>query len=204
MRSKAIFVLLVLVCICPFAIASEEAVEGQEQALSPFSGNVIDSLLTVISFVLLLTVLWKLAWKPMLAGLNARQDHIEMQISDAEKLKKQAQKTLNDYTAKIDNIEHDGKRIIDTHTKKAEKECKELIAKAQKDISVIKLKAEADLERQRSEAHAELWVQAGQIVLKLGEDVLSKTLDDEDNQRLIEQAIERLSNEENKNKESGK
>ena len=65
----------------------------------------------------------------------------------------------------------------------------------------MKIKAEADLERQRNEAQAQLWVQAGEIVLKLGQDVLGKTVDDNDNQRLIDQAIKRLSKEESINKE---
>ena len=200
MQSKRFCVLLAMLCMSLPAFGSETVPE--ENPPGPFSGGFADSVWTVIAFVILLLALWKLAWKPMLAGLNARQEHIEKQISDAEDTKKNADKVLTDYNAKLDDVEHEGKRIIAEHVKKAENQGKEKITKADNKIEAMKLKAETDLERQRSEAQAQLWVQAGQIILKLGQDVLGKTIDEADNQKLIDQAVERLSQEEIKNKDS--
>ena len=197
MQSKIFCILLLMLCICS-VVRGSEAISEEHEA-GPFSGALADSVWTVIAFVVLLIALWKLAWKPMLAGLNARQEYIEKQISDAEDTKKDANKILADYNAKLANVEFDGKKIIAEHVKRAEKESKEIIAKARDEIESMKFKAETDLERQRNEAQAQLWVQAGEIVLKLGQDVLGKTIDDNDNQRLIDQAVERLSREENKN-----
>jgi len=194
MQGKIFCVLLLMLCLCSSAPGSEAV--AQEHEAGPFSGALADSIWTVIAFVVLLAALWKLAWKPMLAGLNARQEYIEKQISDAEDTKKDANKILADYNAKLADVEYDGKKIIAEHVKRAEKESKEIIAKARNDIESMKLKAETDLERQRNEAQAQLWVQAGEIVLKLGQDVLGKTVDDNDNQKLIDQAIKRLSYEE--------
>ena len=200
MQSKKFCVLLVMLCMCLPAFGSETVPEGNPPG--PFSGDFADSVWTVIAFVVLLLVLWKLVWKPMLAGLNARQEHIEKQISDAEETKKNASKVLTNYNAKLDDVGHEGEKIIAEYVKKAENQGRELIAKAGSEIEAMKLKAETGLERQRSEAQAQLWVHAGEIILKLGQDVLGKTIDEADNQKLIDQAVKRLSQEEIKNKDS--
>ena len=200
MQSKKFCVLLVMLYMSLPAFGSE-AVPG-ENPPGPFSGAFADSVWTVIAFVVLLLALWKLAWKPMLAGLNARQEHIEKQISDAEETKKNASRVLSDYNAKLDDVENEGKKIIAEYVKKAENQGREVIAKAGSEIEAMKLKAETNLERQRSEAQAQLWVQAGEIILKLGQDVLGKTIDEADNQKLIDQAVKRLSQEETKNKDT--
>ena len=199
MQSKRFCVLLVMLCISLPAFGSEAV--GEENPPGPFSGAFADSVWTVIAFVVLLLALWKFVWKPMLVGLNARQEHIEKQISDAEETKKNAAKVLADYNAKLDDVEHEGKKIIAEHVKKAENQGREIIAKAGNEIEAMKLKAETNLERQRSEAQAQLWVQAGEIILKLGQDVLGKTIDEADNQKLIDQALKRLSQEEIKNRD---
>lgn len=199
MQSKKFCVLLVMLCVSLPAFGSESVPEGNPPG--PFSGGLADSVWTVIAFVVLLLALWKLVWKPMLAGLNTRQEHIEKQISDAEETKKNASKVLTDYNAKLDDVGHEGKKIIAEYVKKAENQGREIIAKAGSEIEAMKLKAETGLERQRNEAQAQLWVHAGEIILKLGQDVLGKTIDEADNQKLIDQAVKRLSQEEIKNKD---
>ncbi len=199
MQSKKFCILLAILCIFSPALGSETV--GEENPPGPFSGGIADSVWTVIAFVVLLVVLWKLAWKPMLAGLNARQEHIEKQISDAEETKKNASKVFADYNSKLEDFEQEGKKIIAEYVKKAENQGRELIAKAGSEIEAMKLKAETNLERQQSEAQSQLWVQAGEIILKLGQDVLGKTIDEADNQKLIDQAVKRLSQEEIKNKD---
>ncbi|MHC5118774.1 MAG: hypothetical protein ACYSOH_01980, partial [Planctomycetota bacterium] len=62
----------------------------------------------------------------------------------------------------------------------------------QHELEQKKVRAEADLQRERIEAEDQLWDQAGDIVSKLGKEVFGKALDDDDNQKLIAEAIARL------------
>jgi len=140
----------------------------------------------------LLGVLWKFAWKPLLAGLTGRQEYIERQISDAEKTRAEAKKVLEEYGAKLADAERQGRDIIAARIRDAEKQAQEVQLKIQQEIEQRKARAEADLDRERIEAEEKLWVQAGEIIRRLGQDVFGKALDDEDNQRLIRQAIDRL------------
>jgi len=196
MQGKSFCILLVMLCVGAAAFGADAQAQGRE--LSPFSGTFADALWTIIAFVVLLVVLWKWAWKPILAALNARQEHIEKQISDAEQTRKEADHVLAEYRTKLENADSEGKGIIASHVNRAEQEAKEIIAGAKEKTESIKLKAEADIERARNEARAELFDQAGEMVLRLGQEILGRAISDEDNQRFIGEAVARLKQEEGK------
>ncbi|MBN2511917.1 MAG: F0F1 ATP synthase subunit B [Sedimentisphaerales bacterium] len=173
------------------AAAPAEA-EGHEQAPSVFTGDWAESAWTLAWFALLLLVLWKLAWKPLLKSLSDRQNHIQKEIDDAEKSRKQAQQVLDDYRSKLADAERQGREIINQRVKQAQSEAKDVESQSRKQIEQMKIRFESDLEREKGDAQEQLWTQAGDIIQTIGQEVFGKALNDEDNKRLISQAIERL------------
>ncbi len=186
-----------MLCVGAGAFGAEAQTEVGE--LSPFSGGFGDALWTIIAFVVLLVVLRKLAWKPILAALNARQEHIEKQITDADEIREEAECVLAQYRKKLEDADSEGKGIIASHVNKAQQEAKEIVGGAKEQTEAMKLKAEADIERARKTARAELFGQAGELVLRLGQEILGRAVNDEDNQRFTGEAVARL-----KQEESGK
>jgi len=77
-----------MLCVGAAAFGADAQAEAAGE-LSPFSGGFGDALWTIIAFVVLLVVLRKLAWKPILAALNTRQENIEKQITDADETRKE-------------------------------------------------------------------------------------------------------------------
>ena len=192
MNMRRISAVLWLLTVVPvFASEHPEAAEeaGKYALFGKYPGEYIWAM---IWFILVLLVLWKFAWKPLLAGLGSRTEHIEKQIADAEKSKAEAKKVLEEYHARLADAERQGRDIISVRTKEAENQAKEVTRQNQKDIQEMKGRAAAELERERLSAEDDLWAQAGSIVQRLGEEVFGKTLDDKDNQKLIDEAIARL------------
>lgn len=177
-------------------LASETAVavegEAAEKTPSVFEGDFSHSVWTLLWFALLLVVLWKVAWKPLLKSLQARQDHIQKEIDDAEKSRKQAQQVLDDYRSKLADAERQGRDIINQRVKQAQADAKDIENQNRKQIEQMKFRFEADMDREKIDAQQQFWLQAGEIIQQIGQDVFSKALTDEDNRRLIQQAIERL------------
>ena len=196
MQSKFFCILLIMLCVVAAAFGAESQVEGGE--LDPFSGAFADALWTIIAFVVLLLVLWKWAWKPILGALNSRQEHIEKQISSAEETRKEAERVLSEYRGKLENVASEGRAIIAGQVAKAQQESKEIIAGAKEKTESIMLKSEADIEKARNEARAELFDQASEMVLQLGGELLGRVINDEDNERFIGEAVARLKQEESK------
>jgi F-type H+-transporting ATPase subunit b len=174
----------------PAVKAGEAAAEGSSPSV--FTGSWAESFWTLLWFALLLLVLWKLAWKPLLKALQARQDHIQKEIDDAEKTRKQAQQVLDEYRSKLADAERQGREIINQRVRQAQTDAKEVENQNRKQIEQMKIRFEADVEREKINAEDQLWRQAGEIVQQLGQEVFGKVLNDEDNQRLIQQAIDRL------------
>jgi len=179
------------VALASEAVAPAEA-EGHEEAPSVFTGDWAESAWTLAWFALLLLVLWRLAWKPLLKSLSDRQNHIQKEIDDAEKSRKQAQQVLDDYRSKLADAERQGREIINQRVKQAQSEAKDVESQSRKQIEQMKIRFEADLEREKGNAQDQLWTQAGDIIKTIGQEVFGKALNDEDNKRLISQAIERL------------
>ncbi len=202
MRSRQVLCLLFF-CLHTVCIAVEEAAPTAERKPSLFDGYPAESIWTLVWFFLLLLVLWKLAWKPLLAALKARQDHIEKQISDAEGTKKKANGLLDEYRSKLADAERQGRNIIDQRVKEAEKQAKDIQAMSRQEIEQMKLRLQEELEKERNQTNEQLWAQAGQIVQKLGGEIFGKVLDDADNQALIEQAIRRLKDAEEERQNQG-
>ncbi|MCF7954391.1 MAG: F0F1 ATP synthase subunit B [Phycisphaerae bacterium] len=204
MRKAVLLALLLTLLLCPLAISFESSVDDgfhsseaeDEGKINVFSGYPGESIWTIVSFVVLVAVLWKLAWKPMLAGLHAREEFIAKQLSDAEGTRKKAEEVLADYHEKLSDADREGKGIIARHTKTAEKESKEIADLTKKELDELRARLKAEIEYERKEAQSEFWDQAGDIVLELGKEVLGKSMDHADHDKLIDEAIVRLKEEE--------
>ncbi|MBN1123521.1 MAG: F0F1 ATP synthase subunit B [Sedimentisphaerales bacterium] len=191
--------LVLLMVLTPIAaVAAEDshgAEEGQQNNI--FIGDFWEAIWTLVAFVLLLVVLWRFAWKPLLGALQAREEHIQRQIDEAEQVRKDAEGVLSEYRSKLSEAEQQGKNIVDQHVKQAEKEAHEVMVKAEQDMEAMRIRLETELEKSRRLAQKELLEQSGQIIFNLGREILGRSIETEDNQRLITDAIDRLEHEQN-------
>jgi F-type H+-transporting ATPase subunit b len=175
-------VLTILLC-GPAWAAEGAAAEGSGAGL--FSGTFADALWTVIAFLALLAALGKVAWKPLLNGLNARQSHIEQQLKSAEDSRQRAERMLEDY-------KQQGLSILREATEQAQRHQQEVAEKTRQEVTTIRRRAQEEIESARLAAVDELWRQAGEIALHVGSEVLGRTLTEQDNQHLMDEAVERI------------
>ncbi|MCE5186455.1 MAG: ATP synthase F0 subunit B [Planctomycetaceae bacterium] len=173
-------------------LSARAAAAAEEAKPSVFEGYLGESIWALLWFGILLVVLWRFAWKPLLKGLSGRQEYIERQITDAEKTRSDASKVLDEYGAKLADAERQGRVIIAERVKDAEKQALDVHQKNQSDLEAMKSRAQAELDREKIEAEEQLWDQAGDIILRLGTEVFGKNLGDVENQKLIAEAIARL------------
>jgi F-type H+-transporting ATPase subunit b len=180
MKKASIFILHLIVCSTVFA---EEGQGSAEQGI--FNGTFADALWTVVSFTALVIVLTKFAWKPLLSNLKARQEHITNQIQAADQTRQQAEQLLNDHKEQAIQI------IKDT-TDQAMLRSQQLVDKAQQQTLDIKRKSDEDVKNAMSIFSGQIWEQTEDIILNVGKEVLGRTITKEDNQRLIDEAVQKL------------
>jgi F-type H+-transporting ATPase subunit b len=172
----------VLLCSTLWA---EQAAESEGSGGSLFSGTLGDSLWTVAAFLVLATVLTKFAWKPLLAALEARQSHIEQQIRSAEDSRQKAEKMLEDYRQQ-------GQTMVRQATEEAQRHRQQTLEQAREEVLALRRRAHDEVESAQAAAMEELWKQTGEIVLRVGSEVLGRTLTAQDNQHLIDEAVAQI------------
>jgi F-type H+-transporting ATPase subunit b len=194
---KTLMVTMIVLSVCANALPFSTAVtkglpsetDGTVMERGIFSGSFADAVWTVAAFVVLLVVLGKVAWRPMLNGLRAREEHIKQQLDVAENTRKQAENMLDDY-------KQESLQIIEKTTEQAHQQEKALIEKTTQEVIAMKRKAHVDIEYAQLAASQQLWDQAGDMLLSISSEILGRTITHEDNQRLICEAIEKLLEEE--------
>jgi F-type H+-transporting ATPase subunit b len=182
--TRSIYSLLLVVLLSGTALA-EEATEAAKGGGGLFSGSFFDSLWTVLSFLVLLGVLGKFAWKPLLKALDARQNHIDQQIKSAQESRHQAEHMLEE-------SKQQGATVVRKAEEQAQRQLQDATEKSQKDAAATRRKAQEEIASAEAAAREQLWKQAGDIVLNVGTQVLGRTLTPQDNQRLIDEAVTKV------------
>ena len=67
---------------------------------------------TIITFVLLVLILRKFAWRPILESLRKREERVRSSIERAEQAQQEAERLLEEHRRRIANAEQEGHRIL--------------------------------------------------------------------------------------------
>jgi F-type H+-transporting ATPase subunit b len=175
------FGMMLLICGAALAQHAEEP----EASGNLFSGTLGDSLWTVVAFVVLLVVLSRVAWRPLLDGLNARQNHIEQQLKSAEDSRVRAENMLDEY-------KQQGLAVVREATEQAQQHQQQMVEKTREETLAARRRANEEIESARATAVEDLWKQTGDIVLQVSSEVLGRAMTEQDHQRLIDEAVARI------------
>jgi F-type H+-transporting ATPase subunit b len=190
MNKKVIAAIIIALLVVRTAFAAQEPTEVEQQGV--FNGTLADAIWAVVAFAVLLVVLGKFAWKPLLRNLRAREDNIKQQLTDAENSRLKAEQLLDDY--KKQSLE-----IIEQANRYANQTKKEVIVQASKEAAAITQRATSEISNAQNMASQQLWHMTGNMLLAMSHEVLGRTLTPDDNKRLIHEAIGKLQEETLKN-----
>ena len=145
---------------------------------------------TVLTFVLLLVVLKKVAWGPILDALEARENEIKDALNAAEKAREEAERVSSDYEDSIRKAQAEAQQIITDAKTAGEKVKLDLEAIASEKADEIIEKAKTQINAERVKVIIETKTVAVEISLSAGAKVIEKNLDSEDNRKLVNEALE--------------
>ncbi len=120
---------------------------------------------TVITFIILLLVLKKVAWKPILTALDQRESAIRESLEKAERAKEEAQKVLDANQANLSKAEEESKKIIEQSRAYAEKLKDQIIQDSKQQAQKIVSEASEEIERKKESAFNELKNQIAEIAV---------------------------------------
>jgi len=157
---------------------------------NPFAGDIGNAVWTVIIFVLVLVVLGKFAWGPILDALQKREQFIHDSLAQAKKDREAAEASLREYEQKLHAAKaeatalvEEGRRDADVLRRKIEEaakvEAERMVARARREITVA-----------TETAVSELYSLSSKLATDVASRVIRKELTGTDHERLMAEAID--------------
>jgi F-type H+-transporting ATPase subunit b len=147
---------------------------------------------TAVTFVILLLILRKAAWKPILSSLDEREKRINESLETAEKAKSEAEKTLAKQNEIIDNAKKEAQEIIAKSRKSADLVKEDILAKSKLEADNMIEKARFEIEQSRDKAIEEIRDLAVELSMSATEKLIGRALDEKDHQAMIQNTIKNM------------
>jgi F-type H+-transporting ATPase subunit b len=144
---------------------------------------------TVVVFLLLLAVLWKYAWGPLMKALEEREQRIAKRISDAEAAHQEALAKLADYEKRIATAKEEAAEIIAEGKRDVVKVKDEILAEAQAESTRTLERAKREIVLAKEAAVQELREKMVDLTSELARRVIQREVKPEDHRRFIQDAI---------------
>ncbi len=147
---------------------------------------------TIVTFVVLLLLLKKFVWGPILDAVDRRERSVKEMLEGAEKARDEAREILNKYQEQLAGAGEEVNRLIEDGKARAGKAGDEIIGKARSEADQIIERAKAEIIREREKAVQELKAQVVKISLAAAGRLIERSLAEQDHRELIEQTISEM------------
>ncbi|MEI7812338.1 MAG: F0F1 ATP synthase subunit B [Ignavibacteria bacterium] len=147
---------------------------------------------TAITFICLLLILKKVAWKPILHALDERETFIRESIEKAEKARTEAEKLLAENQASLAKTEEKAQKIITQGRVFAEKLKEQILSASKAESKKMIDDATSEIKRKNAEAFESLKSEVAMIVVQATEKILRENLDKEKQINIVNKFIDEL------------
>ncbi len=154
--------------------------------LIPDLGQMIVS---AIAFFILLGLLSKLAFPPVLKMLEERQKKIRDSIEKAEETRMEAERLLAEYKKQLADARAEAHSIAEQGKKVGESMKEDIVAKAREEAQVMIAKATEEIGAEKRKAMEELQEGIAALTVAAASRVVAKELTEADHKRLIEEYV---------------
>lgn len=154
--------------------------------------NLGDILVQLLAFVILLALLRKYAWGPLMGMMKEREEHIANQIDTAEKNRKEAEVYVKEQREQLEKTRLEAKSMIEDAKRLGEQQSAKLVAEARDEAIRIKEQAKQEIAQEKEQAIAALREQVGSLSVMIASKVIEKELDEADQQQLISSYLKQV------------
>lgn len=184
-QSRCAIALVLLAAGSSEAAASEGGGLG-EQLIRPQIGTFVWTLLT---FIIMLVILGRYAWKPLLGALAAREASIQGSLEQARREREEAASLLEQQRELVTQARRERAEALALGRRDAEKLKAELLEEAGRQREQLLRQAEGQIEASMRQARNELRGIVADLAIGAAEKLLARNLDDAAQRRLVEEHL---------------
>ncbi len=154
--------------------------------------DIYQILTQALGFLILLWLLKKFAWKPLLTLIDERREKISSEFNNIERVKSELSRLEEDYKAKLAEIDALARQRIQEAISEGQRIAIDIQEKAREEAQKTLDKAKANIEMEVSKARVKLRNQMTDIAIRAAEKILREELDRDRQKRLVADFIESL------------
>ena len=158
----------------------------------PFAGDIGNALWTMVVFVIVLVVLGKFAWGPILGALQKREDFIRESLEKAKHDREEAQRVLKEYSDRINASRSEASAIVEEGRRDADVLRRKIEETAKSEAQAMVERAKREIGIASDTAVKELYGLSAKLATELASKIIRKELNPKEHERLVSEAIDDL------------
>jgi F-type H+-transporting ATPase subunit b len=183
--------LILLVPLLGLAAPHLAAAESQEQPnLMAFDANT--AVWVLVIFLILAVILYKMAWKNVLAGLKTREDRIRGDIARAEALRLKAEETLKQYDDQLAGAQAKVQEMLNQATVQAHRLGEQMKVSAQAEAEQIRERTFKEIDEAKQLAVTEIYAQTADLATTVAAKILRRNLNANDQKDLVQSSLDQM------------
>jgi len=143
----------------------------------------------IVSFAILLFLLAKYAFPPILQTLDERERKIRESIEAAERQRAEAERRMAEYDAKMKAAQKEAEALVEQARTRAQHLLDENERRLTQEAERIRASAARDIEQERRRAIDEVRAYTTDLALRVAEKLVERSLNDDDHKRLAEETL---------------
>ena len=144
---------------------------------------------TIVTFLILLGLLARFAWRPLLDALEKRQDAIRSSLDDARKAKEELARLQAESARILAEARNEAASIISSTRSDAARFADEMKQKARADAEALVRSAQREIDTQTNRAVETIRREAIDLSVAVATKILRRDITRADNDRLVDDAI---------------
>ena len=165
---------------------------AEAEALSPFAGNLGNAIWTLAIFVIVVIVLGKFAWGPVLGLLQQREEFIHRALADAKHDRDAAEASLKEYAAKLQSAHVEAATLIEEARRDAERLREEVRQRAKGEADKMISNAQRQIQLETGRALEQIRREAVDLSVMIASKIIQRNLTKADNEKLIDEALKQV------------
>lgn len=147
---------------------------------------------TILTFLILVALLAKFAWRPLLLALEVRQKTIEGALEDARKAREDLERVQQEGAKLLNDARREADAIVTRARADADRFREEMKQQANVQAAGIVERAQREIERETARAVTQLRQEAVELSFSIASKVLRRTVTPADHERLIDEVVNSL------------
>jgi len=147
---------------------------------------------TILTFLVLVTLLARFAWRPLLQALDSRQELIRKSLDEAQQARQELERLQHESAQIIRQARVDAEAVVAQSRSDAARLREELRQKAKAEADGIVRNAERQIQLETQRALQQIRHEAVDLSVMIASKILRRNLTKEDNEKLIEEALKQV------------